>query len=209
MKANFLYLLGLDDTPYFDAGLREKELIQRALAALPGDYATARFIEQALAAARRVREEHSIPPDLGYVREAIRIASKIFGTIHGKTIAGTGPIADALLAHGAIRPADADAAQTCDLIISETEMRFRQYTFTMDDLDRQTREKIRKYYPADIFKDTFSGQLVENVADILEHGIKKDPEAAVVFKNILDHLAEKNDDAISDFMAAIIRAARP
>jgi len=193
--------LGLDGEPYYDAVLREKETIQKGLNALPHNYAEARLIEQSLTTVRLIREKHSIPPDLGYVRETVRIALKIFGELRGKKIDGSGPIVDALLARGAVLATDVP-----DLIVTEKELKFHDYTFTMDDLERMTRAEIKKYYPSDIC--TSQDKPVEDVADVLEHGIKKNPEAAAGFKTLINKLAKKNDDAIDDLMTAIIHQAR-
>lgn len=176
-------------------------MLRRGLDALTRDYAEARLIEQSLAIVRRIRQEHSIPADLGYVREAVRIALKIFGNLRGKTIVGNGPIADALLALGATR-----AAGVADLAISENDLRFHDYVFTMDDLDRMTREEMKKYYPVNFSDD--ADRPMEDVTEVLERGIKKNPKAAEAFKKLIDELAAQNDEAIADFMSAIIRQAR-
>jgi hypothetical protein len=96
-------LFGLSDLPAYDAEIFEEAAIRGMAALVTEDYAAACLVRESILRARIIRSEARLPADLGYRREAIRVAGRVFDKLAGCTVRGEGPLVERLVRDGAVR----------------------------------------------------------------------------------------------------------
>lgn len=155
-------LLGLDHAPAYDAGLLREATAARVEALAASDVRRALLVRAAVRAADALARELALPPDIGYRREAVRLAGKVFESLVGRRVRGSGPLVAALLAAGARPPAGTEA----DIVVvtapeddpTPTTLAFElegrapaaDYRFSAADLDAACRGEMRRLHPRDI-----------------------------------------------------------
>lgn len=153
-------LLGLDHAPGFDAELARGAAAEAVEDLMGRDLERALFVRSAARAAEDLRRAFRMPHDIGYRREAVKLARKIFEDLTGRRVRGAGPIVSALLAAGA-RPAtgmdaeilvvtDADDAASASLAFEiEGRAPNAAYRFTRADLDAASFRETARLLPRD------------------------------------------------------------
>lgn len=186
-------------------------MIARGRAAASTDFSAAQMMQRAILIAREIRLEHSIP-HLGYVREAVRLASKVFSSIEGKKVDGTGPIVAALVRHGAVR----SAAQPDISVLDGDELlvRIGKYRFSGSDLDSMVSMEMKRAYPENLSELITAMWLADaphpaesNIARVLELGLAHDARAESAFSKIVGALEPKSDPE-RHFIHAVVLAAK-
>lgn len=153
-------LLGLDHAPGFDAELMRGATAETVEALMERDLERALFVRAAARAAEDLRRAFRLPAEIGYRREAVKLARKIFEDLTGRRVRGTGPLVSALLAAGA-RPAAGTDAEI--LVVADGEdagpasLAFEvggrapqaAYRFTSGDLDAASLRETVRLLPRD------------------------------------------------------------
>ncbi len=154
-------LLGCDHAPGYDAELARAACANVLADLAERDLARALFVRSAARAAAQIAQELRLPADLGYRREAVKLAGKIFDSLAGRRVKGQGPLVAALLAAGARPPAGSDADI---LVVTEGDeagaatLAFElhgvapgaAYRFALSDLDAACRRERDRLYPRDL-----------------------------------------------------------
>jgi hypothetical protein len=178
-------LFGLSDLPAYDAELFEEHAIRGMATLVRADYATACLVRESIARARKLRADAGLPTDLGFRREAVRVAGRVFESLAGCTVRGEGPLVDRLVREGAVRaevspasivvtggPDDVSAAAAVgpvsaspvDTVAFEfgSPVPTARYRFGRAELDALSRRAIAAAYPKD-FRDRLKREAVESV----------------------------------------------
>lgn len=154
--------LGLGVSGYFDAAVEERRAAEQAAELIATNYAAAVFVRETIRAARRIRTDHSLPKDLGWPREALRVARKIFGELRGRVIGGRHPLTGSFLEAGCLEAVDVrpdivvasapeDGARRCEVAFElGTECADARYRFAAEDLERMMREEMKRSYPRNL-----------------------------------------------------------
>lgn len=155
----------------YDAQLMAEAAAGAAERLMDSDVPRALLIRGALHATRTLRDQLRLPHNLGYRREAVRLATKIFDEIKGRRVLGHGPIVDALAAAGAVRIDAAAAPDGAALAIDIAVVRVESsqtlppvtlafefgatcphaaYRFSASDLVLAVRREMGQLYPKDM-----------------------------------------------------------
>lgn len=156
------WLFGLDEPTAFDLELRDAAARAAGCAWVEEQYDAAVVLREILNAARSFRNSLAIPQDLGYRREGMLLAGKVFASVAGRTVHGDHPLADRLRAVGAISGSgtrvdilvvgDSSPSPDADVafLVGTGSYSGARYVFTMEDMDRLTRNEMKRRYPADM-----------------------------------------------------------
>ncbi len=206
--------LGIGVTGYFDAPSAEADAAALAAELIPKDYAGAVALREAIRSARRIRKDQGLPRDLGWPREALRVARKIFGELRGRIVGGSHGMTRHFLEAGCLDATDlrsdiavigepADTERSCEIAFELSGTCAQaHYRFSAGDLERMMREEMKRSYPAAL--ETLVGLEAERIRKRVETVLGGDPgvESGRTLEELQRGIASKyNDESSLRFLA--------